>query len=397
MGRIIGIAQDEAEFIKIAKGRIRKDLIKYTLRSQFRIGRTGKPVVVIPIEQIELPTFRYGFRDNQLEIGQGEGSPGDDLGPVEPDDEDGGGEKGAGGEGGRGKPIEIEIEEEEYFSWIEDELKLQRLLPKGDRTIIEEREKYASIHRIGPRSAVHKPRTMKRAMRRSIATGDYIPPKKLTFTVMPPDFRFISTEKVKVPLNNAVLFFARDYSGSVGPEENIALSKICDLIERWVRKSYPNGAFEVVYIIHDTEAYEVKRSQFFGSQSMGGTKCSTALIKMREVIGERFPVDKWNIYPFYFSDGFNWTDDNDVFVVALQELLDGIANLFCYGQTHMNRFWLEAAEDIEGLLSPPGTLGHLMEELIVEWEYPNLIHAEIAGSDDKSVMETIKEFFKEQH
>src|SRR3989338_2104746 len=102
MGRIVGIAQDEAEFTKIAKGRIRKDLIKYTLRSQFRIGRAGKPVIVIPIEQIELPTFRFGFRPDDLQIGQGEGEAGDDIGPAGGGDEKGGGEKTASGEGGTG-------------------------------------------------------------------------------------------------------------------------------------------------------------------------------------------------------------------------------------------------------------------------------------------------------
>src|SRR3989344_6257415 len=394
MGRIIGIAQYEAEFVKIAKGRIRRELIKYALGSQFRLGRTGKPVVVIPIEQIELPTIRYGFRDEQMRIGQGEGKPGDDLGPVPPEEGEGEG-KGASGEGGPGEPVEIEIDEEEYFSWIEDELKLQRLLPKGDRTIVEEREKYTSIHHLGPRSAIHKPRTMQQAIRRSIATGDYRPPERPAVSVMPPDFRFVSTEKVKTTLNNAVLFFARDYSGSVGDEENVALSKICDLTERWVRKSYPNGAFEVVYIVHGVEAYEVKRPQFFGSQNMGGTLCSTALKKILEIIGKRYPVEKWNIYPFYFSDGFNWSEDDEPFVDALKELLE-IANLFCYGQTHLDRPWLDETDDSD-LLSPPGTIGALIDGLKEAENPPNLVHAEVAGADDESVMGTIREFFKEQH
>ncbi len=393
MGRIVGIAQDEAEFIKIAKQRIRKDLIKYMLRSQFRIGRAGKPVVVIPIEQIELPTFRFGFRPDDLRVGQGDGEPGDDLGPVEPCEEEGEG-KSASGEGGPGQPIEVEIEEEEYFSWLEEELKLRLLLPKGDRTIVEEHDKYTSIHHIGPRSAIHRRRTMEQAMKRNIATGDYLPPEKLEFSVLPPDFRFVSSQKVKMPLNNAVLFFARDYSGSVGEDENVALSKICDLIERWVRKSYPNGAFEVVYIVHGVEAYEVKRPTFFAGENMGGTICSTAPKKMLEIIDERYPVDKWNMYPFYFSDGFNYSDDDEEFKIALFKLL-GIVNLFCYGQTQMYRPWAEEVSSSK--LSPPGTIGHMIDGMIDTMEIPNLVHTEIEGSDDQSVMKAIRDFFKEPH
>lgn len=396
MGRIVGIAQDEAEFIKIAKGRIRKDLIKYTLRSQFRIGRAGKPVVVIPIEQIELPTFRYGFRPDDLRIGQGEGEEGDDIGPVEPGDCEGeGGDKSASGEGGPGAPIEVEIEEEEYFSWLAEELKLRLLQPKGDRTIVEERDKYTSIHHIGPRSALNRPRTMKQAMKRSIATDEYQPPEKLEFSVLPPDFRYTSSEKVKMPLNNALLIFARDYSGSVGEEENLALSKICDLIERWVRKSYPNGAFEVVYIVHGTEAYEVKRPQFFAGQNMGGTICSTAPKKMLEIIDERYPVKEWNIYPFYFSDGFNFSEDDEEFKITLLKLLDGIANLFCYGQTQMYRPWFSSGMSTK--LSPPGTIGAMIDQMIEEYELKNLVHTEVQGSDDESVMKAIKDFFAEPH
>ncbi len=398
MGRIVGIAQDEAEFIKIAKGRIRKDLIKYTLRSQFRIGRAGKPVIVIPIEQIELPTFRFGFRPDDLQIGQGEGEAGDDIGPAEPGDENGeGGEKSASGEGGSGGLIEVEIEEEEYFSWLAEELKLRLLLPKGDRTIVEEREKYTSIHHIGPRSALNRPRTMKQAMKRNIATGEYDPPKKkLEFSVLPPDFRYTSSEKVKMPLNNALLIFARDYSGSVGPEENLALSKICDLIERWVRKSYPNGAFEVVYIVHGTEAFEVTRPTFFvGPKEAWGTICSTAPKKMLEIINERYPVKEWNIYPFYFSDGFNFSSDDDEFKIALLKLLDGIVNLFCYGQTQMYRPWMRNVSSSK--LSPPGTIGAMIDNMIREYELKNLVHTEIEGSDDESVMKAIKDFFAEPH
>jgi uncharacterized sporulation protein YeaH/YhbH (DUF444 family) len=48
---------------------------------------------------------------------------------------------------------------------------------------------------------------------------------------------------------------------------------------------------------------------------------------------EDYPVEDWNVYPFHFSDGDNWSVDDTSECMKL--LTDGIlprSNMFCYGQ-----------------------------------------------------------------
>ena len=33
----------------------------------------------------------------------------------------------------------------------------------------------------------------------------------------------------------------------------------------------------------------------------------------------RYPPDRWNIYVFYFTDGENWGEDNEIFIQTLSE------------------------------------------------------------------------------
>lgn len=388
MSRVSGGKQDETEFLAIAKGLIRKDLASYLLKTRFMVGRDGKALVAIPISQIDIPTFRYGFPDDVV-IGQGEGKPGDDLGAVEPDD-DGTGGKGAGG--GPGSKIIVEVDEEEFFDWFGEYLHLPRIKPKGERTIFEEREKFSSIHRLGPKSAMHLRRSFREALKREVATNRYLPPEKMDVTIMPPDMRFKSSRRVREPRNSAVLGFMRDISGSVSAEEAEALSILCDYCERWLRVSYQQGAFEVFYIVHDGEAQEVNRRQFLATESWGGTIASTAHELAARIIDERYPPASWNIYLFYFSDGFNFGSDNWKYMEILRNQLLPVVNQYNYGQTDIERPWLPAyRESGATTFSLPGTLGHILQRNFSHAE--NLATAAITGRDKKSVIEAIKRFF----
>jgi len=392
MSRVSGIKQDEAEFMAIIKGLIRKNLGKYILRARFIGGRQGKNLIAIAIAIIDIPTFRYGWPDDFI-VSQGEGKPGDDLGPVPRDpDEDGSKE---GGEGdGESRHIIVEIEEEEFLEWFGEYLKLPKIKPKGERTIYEEREKWNTIHRLGPKSTVEIRRTYKEALKRSTATGEYMPPDKVNIIIIPPDMRFRAFQKVKEPKNNAVIAFMRDISGSMGLPEVEALSVLCDYCERWLRASYRQGAFEIFYIVHDHNAEEVNRRQFLSvRENWGGTIVSTAHELFIKIIAERYPPSQWNIYPFYFSDGFNWTTDNDKYIKLMREEILPIANQYNYGQTDIQRPWLDAYRDSKAdTFSLPGTIGNVLREQLKDAD--NIATATISGKDQQSVIEAIKKFFE---
>ena len=51
------------------------------------------------------------------------------------------------------------------------------------------------------------------------------------------------------------------------------------------------------------------------------------------IIEDEYPIEEWNVYPFHFSDGDNWSVDDTSECLSL--LRNGIlprANMFCYGQ-----------------------------------------------------------------
>ena len=62
---VLNIEQDHLRFREIVRGRIKQDLKKYISNSEM-IGKKGKDFVSIPIPQIELPTFRFGERQEGI-------------------------------------------------------------------------------------------------------------------------------------------------------------------------------------------------------------------------------------------------------------------------------------------------------------------------------------------
>lgn len=381
---------DEERYMSIVRGKLRQDLRKY-LNSGGIIFHTGEiDRVSVTIDEIEIPSWRFGFPE--LLIGHGKGKPGDDLGPVPPDDGDGD-EKGEGGEGHGERHIVVDLTPDEFADYLEETLNLPRIQPKGDRTVVEQREKYNTVAHQGPHSMLDRRRTLIEALKHSIASGHFDPAKgKTEIIVDGSDQRFQSYSLVQEPKNNAVIFFMRDVSGSMGPRERRIVSFLCNLCSFWLSRNYDR--LEEVFVIHDDQAEEVDKSRFFGEDWGGGTKCSTALAKASEIIDDKFPPSLWNIYVVYLSDGFNWGDDNDEFLELLGTKLLPVVNQFNYGQIHMGgRDWFEIApEHATKSFSAPGTLGEKIEETFGNME--NLALAEIDTESFESATEAIKTFFQ---
>ena len=60
---------------------------------------------------------------------------------------------------------------------------------------------------------------------------------------------------------------------------------------------------------------------------------SSAYRLAMDLIQRAYPPTEWNIYPFHFSDGDNWsTDDTLTCVDILKSELLGAVNMFGYGQ-----------------------------------------------------------------
>lgn len=316
------IDQDYARFRDIVRGRVRKDLRKFIAKGEL-FGRDGKYIVSIPVKQIRIPTFRYG--DNKNGVGQGEG----DIGTPIAEGDEGRGSGSAGSLPGQ-HILEIELSIEEMTKILEEELGLPRIKPKGHETILAPRYQYTSIARVGPESLRHFKRTFKQALRRSIIVGNY-DPENPNLIPIPDDRRYRFWKLKDVPQNSAVIIYMMDVSGSMGDEQKEIVRTEAFWIETWLKSNYKK--IEIRYIVHDAVAWEVDRDTFYKIRESGGTKISSALELCSKMMKKEYSPSIWNIYPFHFSDGDNWgQDDTKRCVNILKNEVLPNANVFCYGQ-----------------------------------------------------------------
>ena len=219
---------------------------------------------------------------------------------------------------------------EELAKILGDELELPLIEPRGSKQVTSDVRRYKSIRRVGPESLRHFKRTFRAALKRQIASGTYDPDDPL---VVPEreDRRYRSFQIAEEPQSNAVIIYMMDVSGSMGMEQKEMVRITAFWIDTWIRSQYKN--LEVRYIVHDATAREVDQHTFFHLKESGGTKISSALELAEALILQFYPPEDWNIYPFHFSDGDNWSGGDTAHCIRLLEdrLLPSV-NQFSYGQ-----------------------------------------------------------------
>lgn len=317
------IKRDLARFRRIVKGKIRENLRKYVSQGQSVIPK-GKDTFTIPMPSIETPRFKFGDR-SEGGTGQGEGEPGDpvDGQPGEPGE-------GEAGQGEGKKELEVEMSIEDLAQILGEELELPNIEPKGKKQIQTTTERYISIGSEGPDSLKHVKRTFKNSLKRQISLGTYDPKNPIIIPIKN-DFRY-RRAKSKVEFeNSAVVIYMMDVSGSMGDEQKEIVRTESFWINLWLKSQYKD--IEIRYIIHDATAKEVDEDVFFKTKESGGTLISSAYKLCHEIIESDYNPEEWNIYPFHFSDGDNWsTDDTKLCLDLLDNHIIPASNVFCYGQ-----------------------------------------------------------------
>jgi sporulation protein YhbH len=319
------IDQDHSRFRNIVRGKIRQNLRRYISQGEM-MGRKGKDLVSIPIPHIEIPRFTFGDKQ-QGGVGQGEGDAGDPVGGESDEEGDGSGQ--AGKDAGE-HMLEVDVTLDELADILGEELELPAIENKGKSRIIAAKDRYTGIRRVGPESLRHFKRTYKEALRRAISSGTYNPANPI-IVPQKEDKRFRSWKEDHEPVANAVIIYMMDVSGSMGDEQKEIVRIESFWIDTWLRRQYQG--LESRYIIHDAVAREVDRETFFKTRESGGTMISSAYKLAAQLIDEHYPSDEWNIYPFHFSDGDNWSMDDTLTCVELlkREILPKV-NMFAYGQ-----------------------------------------------------------------
>ncbi|HZN39226.1 MAG TPA: DUF444 family protein [Planctomycetota bacterium] len=316
------IDQDHTRFRQIVRGRIKQDLKRFVSSGEL-IGKQGQRYVTIPLPHITLPRFRYG--DNQKQgVGQGEGATGQPV-PGQPGD----GTGQAGDQEGK-HIIEVDVSLEDLAKILGEELELPNIEPRGRKNMRTAAGRYTGISRSGPMALRHFKRTFRQALKRQIASGTYDPERPFVVPIRD-DLRYRALQTREVPQASAVIVYMMDVSGSMGREQKDIVRIEAFWIDAWLRHQYKN--LQVHYIVHDAVAHEVDQHTFFHLRESGGTKISSAYELCLQLMREKYPAQEWNVYPFHFSDGDNWsTRDTEHCVTLLKDSLVPFCNQFCYGQ-----------------------------------------------------------------
>ncbi len=313
------------------------------------ITSDGQRLVKVPIRGLELPRFRFDpYRGEHG--GQGdEGTRGQNGGRTRPGTvlgrtgEDGGSGKEAGQQPGVDY-YEAEISVDELVDLAFEDLQLPNLQDRGKKSLQAPTVRFTTLRRTGPQANLDKRRTLLEAFKRQAREGSP------GWTIDPvQDARYRSWEIAHEPQRNAVVFAMRDVSGSMGEFEAYLCRTFYTWMVRFLRRTY--SGVDVVFITCHTEAREVDEEEFFHAGSSGGTRMASAYQLALKIIEQRYNPADWNIYPFLFSDGFNWGDDE---CVTLVRRLLAISNLVGYGEIANYGYWAGHATDPEAFWAPLG-------------------------------------------
>lgn len=317
------IEQDYGRFKQIVRGKIKKELKKYISTGEL-IGKQGKKFVSIPLPRIDIPHFKHSDKQSGG-VGQGDGEEGEGVGQ----DGDGQDPSKAGNDPGK-HVLEVDVSIEELAQLLGEELELPRIQPKGAGEVSSSKNVYTGISPTGPESLRHFRRTFKQALKRQIVSGQYNPKNPIIIPVND-DKRYRSYKVVRKPLNNAVIIYMMDVSGSMGQEQKDIVRTEAFWIDTWLKSQYKG--LETRYIIHDAVAREVDTETFYHTRESGGTIISSAYKQALQIIEADYSPSEWNIYCFHFSDGDNWSgSDTQECLKLLEEKFFPITNLFGYGQ-----------------------------------------------------------------
>ncbi|QLY80956.1 sporulation protein YhbH [Clostridium intestinale] len=298
------------------------------------IGESKNKKFKIPIRGIKEYQFIYGKNNKGVATGNGQEKRGQKVGQ---DDGAGKGKSGNGKAGnGEGEDVyETEITLEELLDYIIEDLDLPNLDRKKYSEIITEsagRKRGYQRYGINPRLAKKKTVISKIARQQGkkralIELGENGEMERFPFREE--DLRYYRVKKKPKKESNAVLIFIMDVSGSMDVAKKYLARSFFFVLSRFIRRKYNNIAFE--FISHTTSAKRVNEYEFFHKAESGGTYISSGLNLALQLINEKYPPDMWNIYPFYASDGDNWSEDNERAIKAVNELSD-ISNMVGYAE-----------------------------------------------------------------
>jgi len=345
------------------------------LPRRIRLGKLIKPskdnkgeVIIVP--STTEPKF---YHDNSLSEdendlgetgGTGEEQEGDVLGEQQADPQEGEGEGNGAGEGG-GEGHDISQEAFDLGKVLTEQFELPNLQDKGQKRSLTKFKYDLTDIKKGFGQLLDKKATIKEIIKKNIMLGriekgeNSFNPEDLIITPKDHVFRIMSKEKDYE--SQALVFFIRDYSGSMqgAPTETVSTQHL--LIYSWLMYQYQNKV-ENRFILHDTEAKEVEDFYtYYRSNIAGGTKVAPAFELVEKIITEENLDKDYNIYIFYGTDGDDWESAGSNTIKSIKNLLSKVNRI---GMTIARNSWSSSANTtIENYMNKSNLLKDLPDKI----------------------------------
>ncbi len=330
-------------------------------------GKGGK--ISIPSKGISEPRFRHSHTSGDHERvfpGNQEYVPGDKI-PKPPQGGGEGGGKDASEDGEGADEFVFALSREEFLDILFEDLELPDLIKatlKETQAVKPQRAGYSNYgttpnlnvlrtmrNSIGRRMVLNRPSSpavleLQNEMAELQAKDDLDAQQRLRLAELtneienlkrrqrtipyidPVDIRYNRFDPQPEPKTKAVMFCLMDVSGSMGQHEKDLAKRFFILLHLFLQRKYER--VELVFIRHTHIAQEVDEEAFFYSRESGGTKVSTALVEMQEIVQKRFPVSEWNIYAAQAADGDNIANDTGNCVELLENELLPVCQYYAY-------------------------------------------------------------------
>ena len=361
---------------------------------KIRVGRMIKPgrvgsdkVVVVPttVEEKFIHDPHFSVTDEESAGGSGEGEEGEVIGeqPIRPDESSGSGP----GEGG-GESHEMESNAYDLGRILTEQFELPNLKDKGKKRSLTRYTYDLTDKNRGFGQVLDKKATLRRILETNIALGRVPDVGRIDATrfIIGPDdkvYRILSREMDYE--SQAMVFFLRDYSGSMtGKPTELVVSQHV-LIYSWLLYQYDRQV-ETRFILHDTEAKEVDDFYtYYNSKVAGGTKVASAFRLVNEIVDTESLARDYNIYVFHGTDGDDWDTGG-------KETIPEITKMVRYA----SRIGVTIAQRPSGDANSTEVERYLKKSKLLE-ERPSEIRMEVLNedADESSIIKSIRELISE--
>ena len=297
---------------------------------KIRVGRLVKPgkggkdkIVVVPTT-VEEKFIHDKIRraDEDQAGGSGEGEEGEVIGEVPVRPEEGG--EGAGPGEGDEAAHEMESNVYDLGRLLTEQFELPNLKDKGKKRSLTHYSYEMTDRNRGFGQFLDKKATLRRIVETNITLGNIPNPAEIDptgFLIAPEDMVYRVLSREVDYESQAMVFFLRDYSGSMSgrPTELVVSQHL--LIYSWLFYQYEKRV-ESRFILHDSQAKEVPDFySYYNAQVAGGTKVASAYKLVNEIVTKENLEADYNIYVFHGTDGDDWDTSGKEALPELEKML----------------------------------------------------------------------------